>query len=240
MPNIPHPPTADSTAIHFSRGCLCPSSPQVKAAGSEGLYHPRGAPSAPPPWHGGATAPWPHQGSAPLLHVLVHGQMPPDHPPRALTERAGVVGAVHPAVGVQLKVEADAHPAVQPAPPPPRAAPREATRPCRRGGGGKRRGVAFRRPRLRPAGHLLPPGAGGQGEEGEEEEKGRAHAAGGREGAASRGVPAGETGTPLPATGGFISGRRPRTCARPRQRRAPPAPAAPSSVRSRCWDSGGA
>lgn len=46
-----------------------------------------------------------------------------------------------------------------------------------------------------------------------------------------RGAPAGGTGTPLPATAaaaGFISGRRPRTCARPRPRRAPaPRPAAP-------------
>lgn len=81
----------------------------------------------PQPW--GRTA-----GSAPLPPAPGHGQTtpgPPPPPPRALTERAGVVGAVHPAVGVQLEVEADAHPAVQPAPPPPRAAPREAARPRR-------------------------------------------------------------------------------------------------------------
>lgn len=109
------------------------------------------------------------------------------------------MGAVHPAVGVQLEMETDAHPAVQPAPPPPRAAPREAARPRRRrrgeegggggggGGGGRRGDVAARRPRLRPAGHLLPPGAGGQGEEEKKEE--RAHAAGGREGAAPHPAP---------------------------------------------------
>lgn len=148
-----------------------------------------------------------------------------------LTERTRVVGAVHAAVGVQLEVEADAHPAVQPAPPPIRAAPREAARPRRRRGGGRgggrRGGVAAP---LRPAGHLLSPGAGRQGEKEEEEEEGRAHAAGGREEGGRAPHPAplraleggtehgGEPGRPSPL---FITGRRPRTCARPH---APPLP----------------
>lgn len=140
-----------------------------------------------------------------------------------LTERTRVVGAVHATVGVQLEVVADAHPAVQPAPPPIRAAPREATRPCRRRGGGRgrRRGVTAP---LSPAGHLLSPGAGGQGEEEEEEEKGRAHAAGGREEGGRAPHPAPSPGAGDRARGGagpgrpsplFITGCRPRTCARP-------------------------
>lgn len=69
-------------------------------------------------------------------------RLPQPRPPKrgqegapALTERAGGVRAVHAAVGVQLQVEADAHPAVQPAPPPARARRRQGGGRGRRGGG---------------------------------------------------------------------------------------------------------
>lgn len=42
---------------------------------------------------------------------------------KRLTQRVGLMAAVHSAVGVNLEVEADANPAVEPARPAPRAGP---------------------------------------------------------------------------------------------------------------------